>query len=173
MRSDSKSGRLVLAAFACAMLAAGAATGLIAQTPSSGQAQAGAQVEEPPTLALPEKETWLGTVRIPRAVLADGKPLPAGRYRVRLTTQHAEKDAVGQVEQLERWVEFVQGGEVKGRELAPVVPSKSVPDVAEAKPPAAGRAKVEQLKEGDDYVRLWFNHRGDQILIYLPYAPAG
>ena len=122
-------------------------------------------------LNIPTGQRWLGTVRIPVAVLADGKPLPAGRYRVRLTGEAAAVDAVGQLEALERWVEFVQGNEVKGRAMAPVVPAASTRQVAESRPPASGRFRVERLK-GDQYLRLWYNLGGDQILIHLPIAAA-
>jgi hypothetical protein len=121
-------------------------------------------------LKLPEGEIWLGTVRLPVRVMADGRPLPAGTYRVRLTGEHATDDkAVGQSGQLERWVEFVQGDQVKGRALAPVVPSAEARQVADTALPARGTVRVERLKE-DNYYRLWFNYRGDQVLIYLPTA---
>lgn len=140
---------------------------------TSGQSQTAQQspnVSPAEELKIPESNIWLGTVRIPRAVLADGKKLPAGRYRVRLTTKMAENKAIGQTERLERWVEFVQNGDVKGRELAPIVPAPSVPHVAEQRPPRPGGVKVEALKPEDKLMRLWFNERGDQVLIYLPYA---
>ncbi len=92
------------------------------------------------------------------------------RYRVRLTGQAAETAPVGQLAKLERWIEFVQGDAVKGRAMAPVVPSRAVPQVAESRPPAQGRFRVERLKQ-DDYLRLWYNLGGDQILIYLPIVP--
>ena len=55
-------------------------------------------------LNIPTGEHWLGTVRIPVNVLANGEPLPAGRYRVRLTGKIADAKAVGQLAVLERWV---------------------------------------------------------------------
>ena len=55
----------------------------------------------------------LGSVRLPKGVSADGKPLPAGTYQVRLTHRKPGPAAVGITETLERWVEFVQGGSVK------------------------------------------------------------
>ena len=61
-------------------------------------------------------------------------------------------------------------GDVKGRELAPIVPARSVPQVAEQRPPRPGGVKVQALKPEDKLMRLWFNERGDQVLIYLPYA---
>lgn len=157
---------------------------LLAQTPASGtrdqepkavqepKAGADAPMAQPrEALEIPTGERWLGTIRIPSAVLADGKPLAAGTYRVRLTGEHAEPKAPGQLEELERWVEFVQGGTVKGRAMAPVVPSRAVDQVADSRPPTAGRFRVERLKE-DDYLRAWYNFKGDQILIYLPLQAA-
>lgn len=144
-------------------------TGKSTQAPAA-KAQAGPILPEREELKVPAGERWLGTVRIPTTVLADGKPLPAGTYRVRLTGQSAETDVVGQLEMLERWVEFVQGTEVKGRAMAPVVPARAVSDVADSRPPAAGRFRVERLR-GDDFLRVWYNFGGDQILIYLAIPP--
>src|SRR5262245_59911183 len=55
----------------------------------------------------------LGTVRLPRAAKANGETLRPGTYQVRLTAQEAKPDANGITEQYERWVEFVQGGQVR------------------------------------------------------------
>ena len=71
---------------------------------------------------VPTTETALGSVRIPRAVKADGKDLKAGTYQVRLTAQDAAPRAFG-TDPMERWVEFVQGGKVAGREVVSIVPS--------------------------------------------------
>src|SRR6185503_17507089 len=77
----------------------------------------------------------LGSVRIPKAVKADGKSLPAGTYQVRLTAQQATPDAKGQSKSLERWVEFVQGGQVKGREVVSIVPQAEIAQVQKDTPP--------------------------------------
>src|SRR5262245_37599160 len=69
---------------------------------------------QPPTP--PAGDVALGSVRISKAVKADGKPLPVGTYQVRVTSQTPSPDAIGQTKGLERWLEFVQGGQVKGRE---------------------------------------------------------
>jgi hypothetical protein len=121
--------------------------------------------------AAPTGEMSLGTVRLPRAVMADGKPLPAGTYQVRLTAQTAKPEAVGTSEPLERWVEFLQGKTVRGREVASIVPQAEVKLVAKDAPPAAGASKV-QLLRGNDYLRVWFNRAGTHILVHLPVAPA-
>lgn len=160
-----------LAALAAALSVAPGAWAGQAQGDDQGQApQEPVLLEPADELKIPTGRVPLGTVRIPRAVLADGKPLAPGRYTVRLTGEQAGQDAIGQAEQLERWVEFVQDGEVKGRELASVVPSPAVSEVAEARPPRSGAARVEPLKIEDEYVRIWFNRQGDQVLIHLPFS---
>lgn len=110
----------------------------------------------------------LGTVRIARKVTADGKPLAAGTYQVRLTPDTAKpENVVGQTPTLERWVEFVQAGQVKGREVVSIVPASEIATVAEDTPPGPNGQKVQLLK-GNDYVRIWIR-RGDQhYLIHLP-----
>ena len=64
--------------------------------------------------------TTLGTVRLTRGVMADGKALSAGSYSLRVTAD-AVTPVKGQGPENAKWVEFVQGGQVKGRELASVV----------------------------------------------------
>jgi hypothetical protein len=63
-------------------------------------------------------------------------------------------------------VEFVQGGDVKGRELASVVPSAEVAQVVKGTPPAPGSSKVELLR-GGEYLRIWTNRGGTHYLIHL------
>lgn len=123
-----------------------------------------ARAEEP---AAPTGEMLLGSVRIPRAVTADGKPLPAGTYQVRLTAQAAKPDAVGTTENLERWVEFLQNKQVKGREVVSIVPEAEAKLVAKDAPPRAGGSKVQMLR-GNDYLRVWINRGGNHFLIHLP-----
>ena len=74
---------------------------------------------------------------LPKAVTADGKPLPAGNYDVKLTAQEAAPKAVGTTQTLERWVEFAQGGSVKGREVVSIVPQAEIKMVVKDAPPAA------------------------------------
>jgi hypothetical protein len=108
----------------------------------------------------------LGTVRIPKDVKADGKPLPAGSYQVRLTPEVSKPDAVGASEKLERWVEFVQKGTVKGREVVSIVPQEEAKLVQKDTPPAPNGSKVQMLK-GNDYLRVWINKGGSYYLIHL------
>ena len=135
-----------------AALIAAAAAGL------SAQVQAGGTDASTPVN--------LGAVRIPRAVKADGKPLPVGTYQVRVTTQQAQPAAPGQTPSYERWAEFVQGGQVKGREVVTIVPASDIGQVADGKPPRAGGYKTELLK-GDDYLRLWINRGGNHYLVHF------
>jgi hypothetical protein len=119
--------------------------------------------EAPPA---PAGDVALGTVRITRKVNADGKPLAPGTYQVRVTAQEAQPPAVGITEQLERWAEFVQRGQVKGREVVSIVPEGEIKGVAEDAPPRAGGNKVQMLK-GNEYLRVWINKAGTHYLIHL------
>jgi hypothetical protein len=130
--------------------------------------------QQPNTAAAPEVPTGevaLGTVRIPRAVTADGKPLPAGLYTLRVTAQAAKPEAVGTTESLERWAEFVQRGEVKGREVVSIVPEAEAKVVAKDAPPRPGGSKVQMLR-GNEYLRVWVNRGGNHYLIHLPTGMA-
>jgi len=129
---------------------------------------------QPPQAAPPTAPTGdlvLGSVRLPKGVMADGKPLPSGTYQVRLTSQEAGPPAVGITESLERWVEFVQGGSVKAREVVSIVPQAEIKLVAKDAPPPSGGSKVQTLR-GNDYVRVWFNRAGTHYLIHLPSGAA-
>jgi hypothetical protein len=133
-------------------------------------AQHKAPNQQPGTAAAPTAPTGemaLGSVRLTKGLTADGKPLPAGTYQVRLTAQEARPEAVGTSEVLERWVEFVQGGTVKGREVVSIVPQSEIKMVVKDPPPPSGGSKVQTLR-GNDYVRVWINRGGNQFLIYLP-----
>src|SRR6187402_3114042 len=79
------------------------------------------------TSQVPAGQTVLGTVSIPRAVMADGKQLAAGSYTLRLTAETAQP-APGQNASLERWVEFLRSNKVVGRELVSIVPAEEVKD---------------------------------------------
>lgn len=133
-------------------------------------AQHKAPNQQPPQAAeaaAPTGDVALGSVRLPRAVLADGKPLAAGTYTVRVTSQEASPAAVGTTEKLERWVEFVQGGTVKGREVAVIVPQPEGKMVVKDAAPPVGGSRV-QLLRGNDFVRVWFNRGGNHYLLHLP-----
>jgi hypothetical protein len=122
---------------------------------------------------VPTGEVVLGTVNIPRRVTADGKPLAAGRYTLRLTAQTAQPTVAGQIPDLNRWVEFVQGGQVRGREVVSIVPADEVGDTMPGPdmPGHVGRTgqKVEMLK-GGEYLRVWIARQGVHYLLHLPPA---
>jgi hypothetical protein len=139
MRLNSLVVRLALSFAALAMIAVGV------------QAQGSAQS--------------LGTVRIPAGVTANGQALPAGSYSVRLSSDPVSP-VVGQSPESAKWVEFLQAGQVKGRELATVVAPADVKAVAKAASPAAGRPVVQLLK-GTDYVRISVNQGGTLYLVHL------
>lgn len=150
--------------------------GILAGTLFAGDAlaQHKAPNEQPNTAATPEApagEIALGSVRIIRAVTADGKPLPAGTYTVRVTAQEAKPEAVGTTESLERWAEFLQRGEVKGREVVSIVPASEAKVVAKDPPPRAGGSKVQMLR-GNEYLRVWVNKGGNHYLIHLATGTA-
>jgi hypothetical protein len=118
---------------------------------------------------VPTGDVALGTVRISRPVLADGKPLAPGTYQIRVTAQRAMPEAAGQLPELNRWAEFLQGGNVKGREVLTIVPGNEVRQIAKGPPPPPGAAKVEMLR-GNEYLRIWIASGGTHYLIHLPLA---
>lgn len=140
---------------------------------AGGSSQAGGHTAPKPqpgteaAPAAPEGQVQLGSVRIPKAVKADGKTLAAGTYQVRVTPQTASPDAKGQTASLERWVEFVQGGQVKGREVVTIIPQADIAKVQKDTPPRPNSSKIETLK-GGDYMRLWISRGGNHYLVHFP-----
>jgi hypothetical protein len=110
--------------------------------------------------------TTVGTVHIGRAVKADGQPLPAGNYVLRVTEREAAPPAAGQTPQFERWAEFLQGGQVKGREVVIIVTPDAAKQVLKDKWPAAGAYRADVLK-GGDYYRVWYNKGGTHYLVHF------
>lgn len=159
--------RMVLAG---ALVGAFAVTGF-AQTKdkSMGQGHTAPKTQPAtgPAVMAPEGQMALGSVHIPKGVKADGKPLAAGTYQVRLTPQSATPDAKGQTASLERWVEFMKGGKVAGREVVTIIPQSEISQVQKDTPPHMNSSKVETLK-GGDYVRLWINKGGTHYLVHFP-----
>jgi hypothetical protein len=154
----------------------GVLVGVLAASLFAGQAYAQhkAPNQQPPTAGAPTAPTGemaLGTITLTKPVTADGKPLPAGTYKVRLTAQEAKPDAAGSTESLERWVEFLKGTKVAGREVVSIVPQSEIKEVEKDKAPASGTSKVQMLK-GNEYVRVWINKGGNHFLIHLPAAGA-
>lgn len=152
---------------------AGAVVAAVFIAQSSMSAQGGAvpartptsQPNQGPAVEPKVKAETLSSVTIPRKVMADGKPLAAGTYSVRLTDDSPSK-VVGQTQSQQKWVEFVQGGQVKGREVADVLPTAEARTIAKQGLPPAGGSKVETLI-GNDYLRVWINKGGNNYLVYL------
>jgi hypothetical protein len=128
----------------------------------------GAAAQTTPQGQVPTGATALGSVNLPRAVMANGQPLAAGTYQVRLTAEAAQPSVPGI--QMERWVEFVRGGKVVGREVVSIVPAGEVKDLQpgpDSPRAGSGSTRVEMLK-GDEYLRVWINRGGVNYLLHLP-----
>jgi hypothetical protein len=136
---------------------------------TGGHAAPKPQPEVAPEPVAPDGTLALGTIHLPKSVKANGQPLPAGTYQVRLTPDEAKPDAKGSAQKLERWVEFLKGGKVAGREVVSIVPANEAKLVQKDTPPAAGGVKIETLK-GGEYVRVWINKGGTYYLLYMPNA---
>ena len=108
----------------------------------------------------------LGTVNLPKPVMADGKLLPAGTYQVRVIGD-APTPGAGQSPRSEQWMEFIKSGAVAGRELATVIPASEIDAVAKGPAPRINSARVDMLK-GDEYVRVWINRGTEHYIIHLP-----
>jgi hypothetical protein len=146
-----------------------AAAGAATADQGAGHTAPKTQPETAPVPAIPTGEMQLGSVHLLKAVKADGKALPPGTYQVRLTAQNASPDAKGETPASERWVEFMKGGKVAGREVVTIVAQSEIGQVQKDAPPKPNGAKVETLK-GGDYVRVWINKGGNHYLIHLPMA---
>ena len=138
--------------FAVLVLAC-APIGFATMTLSVGMA---AQQTAPGNVKVPRGKISLGSVELPWRVMADGRTLVSGTYDMRVTADSAKPDAPGQLAVLERWVEFRQGDEVKGREVVSIVPQSEISDIAKSAPPVSGTARVEMLKD-NEYLRVWVN----------------
>lgn len=107
----------------------------------------------------------LGTVHLTKSVVADGKPLPAGTYTVRLTDE-GPAPVPGISPDREKWVEFLQGGKVIGREIASIIPASEIAEHVKGPKPRMNGTRVDQLK-GGDYLRVWVNKNQMHYLINL------
>ena len=142
-----------------ALLSAWSAATAAHTTSSAGQRSQGAAIAP---------ATILGTVRLTKNVMADGKSLPAATYQVRLSNDEV-KPVVGQAPEGERWVEFVTDGRVAGREMATVISADDMGKIAKGRQPKTNSSLVELLK-GGDYWRVWINKNGTNYIINLPPA---
>lgn len=111
----------------------------------------------------------LGIANLPKAVMADGNLLPAGRYQVRLSGE-ALAAGVVQAAGSERWVEFVSNGTTAGREVATVIPASEIDAVAKDPAPKVNSSRVDVLK-GGEYVRVWINRGTEHFIVHMPPAP--
>jgi len=159
--------------FVGALVGALAASSAFAQSSRKGGQTANeghtAPKQQPMTEAAgtaPDGSMQLGTVHIPKGVKANGQPLPAGTYQVRLTPDTASPVAKGATASLERWAEFLKGGKVAGREVMTIIPQADIPKIQKDTPPRPGSATVQALK-GGDYLRLWINRGGNYYLVYF------
>ena len=165
--------RFIVAALVATL---GATTALAAQQTQTGGNPArtgdvggtGAATAPP----VPAGELALGTVRIRFNTTANGDALPAGTYSVRLTPTEAAPPVVGQTPPYERWVEFSQGGTVKGKEVVSIVPAAEIAGVANDPAPGRNRSKVEMLRN-NEFVRVWINRDGNHFLVHLVPANQG
>ncbi|MDP6580023.1 MAG: hypothetical protein QF681_05150 [Vicinamibacterales bacterium] len=140
-----------------------AAVGFATVAPSG---EVSAQQTAPGTVDVPTGTVSLGSVELPRRVMADGRTLASGTYDLRVTASSATPDAPGQLAVLERWVEFRQGDEVQGSEVVSIVPASEIDGVAKSAPPGSGTARVELLKD-NDYLRVWVNQDNTHYFIHL------
>ena len=108
----------------------------------------------------------IGSVHIPRAAVANGAGLPTGTYTVRVADDQLTVPA-GQSPDAEKWVEFVQGGKVVGKEVASVISDADMKSIAKgpARPPKNGT--LLQTLKGGDYFRVWINKGGTNYLVNL------
>jgi hypothetical protein len=118
-----------------------------------------------PLAVAAQGEALASSVQIPSGVTANGAPLPAGTYTLRVSSDPVTP-VVGQGPESAKWVEFVQNGQVRGKELASVVAPADVKAVAKRTPPSEGAGLVHVLR-GNEYVRIWVNDGGTQYLVHL------
>ena len=164
--------QVVLAGLVAGALAAGQPGAASAQATAGSPARrrrrpAGRARRKPrPLPAAPPRSGRCGSRTPSRPTASPSNRVPT---RVRLTPEEAKPDVKGQTAALERWVEFLQGNQVKGREVVSIVPDTEIAQVAEGKRVPSGSSRVEMLK-GNEYVRVWINRGGNNYLIHLPPA---
>lgn len=110
------------------------------------------------------------SVQIPVTVLADGKPVPPGRYDVRLTGERPAPLA-GQPAGAQMWVELAADGKVVAREVAEVLNDADLPAEGESSQHVQNGTRVEMLK-GGEFLRISVKRDGTRYLLYLPIARA-
>jgi hypothetical protein len=108
----------------------------------------------------------LATVQITQPVLANGKPLPADTYELRLTNEWLAPLA-GQSSSAERWVELVANGSVVAREVAVVLRDDDRPTVGASAEKAAEGTRV-QMPKGGEFLRLSVKRGNERFLVHFP-----
>jgi hypothetical protein len=111
----------------------------------------------------------LASLHITQSVLANGKPLLAGVYELRLTNEHPTP-LPGQSPDAERWVEFVANGIVVAREVAVVLRDDDLPSIGASSVPTREGTRVDML-QGGEFVRVSVKRGNERYLVYLPVAP--
>jgi hypothetical protein len=111
----------------------------------------------------------LASVRITQSVLANGKPLPAGVYELRLTNERSTA-LTGQSPDAERWVEFVANGAVVGRDVAIVLRDDDLPAEGASSVSAREGTRSDMLK-GGEFLRISVKRGRERYLVYLAVAP--
>jgi hypothetical protein len=114
------------------------------------------------------KRAGLGSIQLPHAVLANGKPLTPGTYQVSLTSEQPTPP-VGQSPGGACWVEFLREGTAVGREVATLIPSGEIDQVAKGPKPKPNDSRVDVLK-GGDYIRAWIQRGNVHYIINMPRA---
>ena len=105
---------------------------------------------------------------LPRAVTADGKPLPAGTYQVKLTAQEAKPDAVGTSENARALGRVRPGRHGQGTRGRQHRPAGRDQDRREGH--AAGGRRLEGPDPAGQRIRARLDQQGRQP---LPDSPAG
>jgi hypothetical protein len=127
---------------------------------------ASAQTSSPFVVAKCDPDAVMfSNVRLPQAVLADGQPLAAGTYQVRITTE-CPAPVIGESPSGECWVEFLKGGVVAGRELASVISAEEIGEVVKDPVLKPNAVRVDLLK-GGEYLRVWMNSAGTHYIVNL------
>jgi hypothetical protein len=120
------------------------------------------------TPAVVDANRVLASVHITQSVLANGKPLSAGVYELRLTNEHPTPWP-GQSPEAERWVELVANGTVVAREVAVVLRDDDLPSTGASSVKTRDGTRVEML-QGGEFLRISVKRSNERYLVYLPVA---
>jgi hypothetical protein len=121
------------------------------------------------TTATTATDAVLGTVRITAPVRAGGKPLAAGTYELRLSSERPTPNP-GQGADSQRWVDFVANNVVVARDVAEILRDADLPPTGASTQPVADGVRAEMLR-GGEFLRISVRRAGVRYLIHLPTAP--